>query len=121
MTRGVYQGVMGFAFGGRGYFLPKSSIVRPRITFLYGTVGVLEKTTFNYSSYKLTTSRDPINGTALGLGFNWKYSPKWGMDLDLLHPFYNQPAGSVKSGGDLKISIGLGYYFVSKGGGSSKK
>ena len=118
---GGYQGVLGLAVGLRGYVSPRSSIFRPRLTFLCGTVGVLTKTTYNYYNYKKSTTRDPITGTALGVGFSWKYSPKWGMDFDILYPFFNKPVGTSQSDGTLKVSLGFGYYFKAKKGSFSKK
>ncbi len=90
---------IGYAVGGRIYFAPRKSHFRPRISLLRATVAI-NKSTDSF-----------IDGFAPGLGLDWKFSHKWGMDFDLLYPIYDKPKGTHQEGGAVKISIGFGYYF----------
>lgn len=68
------------------YFRDVSKVWRPRLTFLYGTNGFLERECFGYGC-NFNSEIETFKGTTVGLGqsFSFGHKRKHGFDLDLLY------------------------------------
>ena len=101
---GTTSGGMGWAAGVRFYPVERFGRFWPRLSAYYGIVAVLEDSKGNV--------HDTHSGSAFGVGVNVLIDVDYTMDFELLVVDNEPPPGYVKkSGDDVTVSIGWGFYF----------
>jgi len=102
---------IGWSIGGRLHmfsFKHSFKSVNPRISFFYGTVGIIEKKPYWPIEF---TEYETVTGTGLGVGVGMKFSKFIGGNLDIMFLNPNWPANVQVVDTGIKISAGINYFF----------
>ena len=100
--------ILGWAVGGRVYPFPKLKRFRPRVSALYGVVGVVT----NNSNDDIL---DVYEGPAFGGGFIWKFFKRHSIDFDIFYTTEEPPERvngfKTEEENAYFFALGYGYHF----------
>lgn len=92
---------IGWNVGARLYYPGRDAKFRGRLTALYGTNTLLERTVAGEREY------DTDTGLSGGIGINWRFGDHWAFDADVFVVDYDIPVGYEEQGSDVKGSLGF--------------
>lgn len=100
---GLFPENIGWNAGARLYYPGRDAKFRGRLTALYGTNTVLERTVSGNKEY------DTDTGLSAGLGINWRFGDRWAFDADVFLVDHDTPPGYTKEGSDVKGALGFSF------------